>query len=595
MPVWKLLFAAPLLLVVLGFSIATCEAQEGSRNSQSAIKVRVSFEENQWQLYRDGSPYQIKGAGGNGPLELLAKYGGNSTRTWGVGPNTLARLNEAHANGISVTLGVWLEYESRGYDYQNYEQVNEQIEKVMEAVRKYKHHPALLMWGVGNEMEGYGSGDNPAIWHHVDHLCRLIKAEDPNHPTMTVIAEIGGNKVPAINKFCPHVDVVGINSYGGAASLPKRYKEAGGQKPYVVTEFGPAGPWEVGRDSINAAPEPPSNVKAENYRIAYSGFSQDKKFCLGSYAFLWGQKMEATTTWFGMLLEDNRRTNMVETMSTLWTGKPTENKTPCIASLTNQGANEVDAGTELNFQLAASDPEGGEIKVEWQLLSEADAYITAGDYKPNPDPIADAIIESSNESARVRAPETAGLYRLYAIVDDGTGAVATANLPFRVNLQPLDSPGVKQRVPCVLYDEPNNQESPYNMPLRNGDISRTSLEMKHAEGTKFGSNCIRFQSEAGAESDVQLVAGKAFNLMGANRLSFWAKGTTGTEQLVIGIGSESDETYFKEKTVPLTRHWKKFQLDFANVDLRKIQTGFRWSVKPTDAESTVYLDRVVIE
>ena len=196
MPVWKLLFAAPLLLVVLGFSIATCEAQEGSRNSQSAIKVRVSFEENQWQLYRDGSPYQIKGAGGNGPLELLAKYGGNSTRTWGVGPNTLARLNEAHANGISVTLGVWLEYESRGYDYQNYEQVNEQIEKVMEAVRKYKHHPALLMWGVGNEMEGYGSGDNPAIWHHVDHLCRLIKAEDPNHPTMTVIAEIGGNKYP---------------------------------------------------------------------------------------------------------------------------------------------------------------------------------------------------------------------------------------------------------------------------------------------------------------------------------------------------------------------------------------------------------------
>ena len=149
------------------------------------------------------------------------------------------------------------------------------------------------MWGIGNEMEGYQSGDNPAIWSHVEHLCRLIKQEDPNHPTMTVIAEIGGNRIKAINQFCPSLDIVGINSYGGAASLPQRYRESGGTKPYIVTEFGPTGPWEIGRTEIGAIDEAPSNIKAAKYRSTYESLKSDNRYCLGTYSFLWGNKMEA--------------------------------------------------------------------------------------------------------------------------------------------------------------------------------------------------------------------------------------------------------------------------------------------------------------
>ena len=48
----------------------------------------------------------------------------------------------------------------------------------------------------------------------------MAKKLDPNHPTMTVIAEIGGDSVKNVHRLCPDVDVVGINSYGGAESLP---------------------------------------------------------------------------------------------------------------------------------------------------------------------------------------------------------------------------------------------------------------------------------------------------------------------------------------------------------------------------------------
>ena len=42
--------------------------------------------------------------------------------------------------------------------------------------------------------------------------------------------------------------------------------------------------------------------------------------CLGTYAFKWGHKQEATPTWFGMFLPDGRRTPAIDTMTELWSG-----------------------------------------------------------------------------------------------------------------------------------------------------------------------------------------------------------------------------------------------------------------------------------
>ena len=39
------------------------------------------------------------------------------------------------------------------------------------------------------------------------------------HPVMTVVAEIGGDKVANFQRLCPNVDILGINSYGGVQSL----------------------------------------------------------------------------------------------------------------------------------------------------------------------------------------------------------------------------------------------------------------------------------------------------------------------------------------------------------------------------------------
>jgi hypothetical protein len=71
----------------------------------------------------------------------------------------------------------------------------------------------------------------------------------------------------------------------------------------VITEFGPPGPWEVRKTSWGAPVEPTSTEKAKIYLRNHSGaIAAESAQCLGSYAFLWGHKQEATATWFGMFL-----------------------------------------------------------------------------------------------------------------------------------------------------------------------------------------------------------------------------------------------------------------------------------------------------
>ncbi|MGB0768334.1 MAG: glycoside hydrolase family 2 TIM barrel-domain containing protein, partial [Phycisphaeraceae bacterium] len=259
-----------------------------SHAGAAAVPVEVKRTDAGWQLLRDGEPYTIKGAGGDQYLHLLAASGANSIRTWGAGPKTKALLDEAYRYGLTVTVGIWLGHERHGFDYNDLDQVAKQLDHVREVVTMYKDHPAVLAWGVGNEMEGYEAGDNAAIWSHVEACAALIKRLDPHHPTMTVIAEVGGKKVEAIHRLCPSIDIVGINSYAGAKSLPTRYPKAGGTKPYVVAEFGPPGAWEVEKTSYGAPGELTSTQKGPVYRAVYEALDADRGMCLGSYAFLWG-------------------------------------------------------------------------------------------------------------------------------------------------------------------------------------------------------------------------------------------------------------------------------------------------------------------
>jgi hypothetical protein len=400
------------------------------------IKVDLVRVGEKWELRRAGKTFFVKGAGGTNRLDQLAAAGANSVRTWGV-DNLEALLDDAHKNGLAVTVGIWLRHEGDegNFSYNDPLMLQEQLELVRKAVLRYKDHPAVLMWGIGNEMEGYADGANPVIWKHVNEAAKLAKSLDPNHPVMTVIVELGGKRVQSLEQFCPDVDIVGINTYAGADSVATRYAAMKPTKPYIIAEFGPPGSWEVGKTAWGAPLEPTSNEKAEFYRRAYLGSVQDQPFALGSYAFLWGNKQERTATWFGMLLPDGVKVNAVDTMTKLWSGQPPSAACPDIKELKAEGPTQLKPKQTLKIRLATTDPGKKPLRVRWVVQPEQTKPLTAGREEARLPEIQAAIIRSDETGCEIAAPSEAGGYRVFAYVHNEAGA-SVGNIPFHVAAQP---------------------------------------------------------------------------------------------------------------------------------------------------------------
>ncbi|MFN5459440.1 MAG: glycoside hydrolase family 2 TIM barrel-domain containing protein, partial [Bacteroidota bacterium] len=210
-------------------------------SSQSPIKVEIKKDGENWQLIRDGKPYYIKGAGGSVYMDQMVANGANSLRTWGA-ERAGEILDEAHKHGLTVMLGLWVQHERHGFDYDNKNKIQKQLIDFREIVLKYKDHPALLLWGVGNEVDLNYTNTN--VWDAINDIAKMIHELDPNHPTSTVTAGLDSQEVVLINKKAPHIDIYGINTYADINYVKDNIRKFGWKGPYMITEWGPTGHWE---------------------------------------------------------------------------------------------------------------------------------------------------------------------------------------------------------------------------------------------------------------------------------------------------------------------------------------------------------------
>lgn len=416
-------------------------AQVPESNDGRPCVVQIRKTDAGYRMLRNGEPYYIKGVGGRDRLEDLVAAGGNSIRTWHIS-NLRPTLDRAHRLGLTVTVGIWLSHERHGFDYSNETEVAKEIEKVRRAVLAYKDHPAVLMWGIGNEMEE--EGNNPKVWKTVNAIAKMIKEIDPNHPTMTVIAGVWNNKIRKLNQYCPDIDVVGVNIYGDLSSLPEAMKTQSLNRPYVVTEFGPFGWWQSEKTSWGAEIEPTSTQKAETYLSGYRvAVTQESSWCLGAYAFLWGHKQEHTSTWFGMFLPSGERTGAVDAMTFVWTGRWPANRSPEISSLkigkvtkktpaNASGEHVFPPGSRVECHVKAEDPDADALTMLWELRAESTDKKTGGDKEKIPPAYPEAIISTTDNTLVLQTPKTKGAYRIFIYVLDGKGNAATANVPILV-------------------------------------------------------------------------------------------------------------------------------------------------------------------
>lgn len=410
-----------------------------SQTDQPMVEIRQ--DKDGFQLFRNGEPYYIKGAGGGTRfIEAARAAGANSLRTWS-SKDIGTILDQSALNRMTVLMGIWLSHRPSDYLDENYK--NQIIARVQNLLDRYKHHPALLMWSLGNEINLNGK-DSPEAWQFINALAQMIQQQDRHHPVITVIS-FRSSTLNTIARYAPDLDAVGINAYGALSEVRAMVDSSEYTGPYLITEWGVKGHWEVERTQWGRPIEPVSQTKADLYHQFYvQDILKNRDRCLGSYVFLWGQKQERTPTWYSMFIETIPGTDLnglacatVDAMEYNWSGSWPLNRTPMVTAMTVNGITAHDnvslyVGQEMLAQVTAQDPEQERLTYLWELLEEPVKLGAGGSWEKRPATVGRVLLTETPE-IRIQTPGRTGIYRLFVYVLDENGRVGTANIPFQVD------------------------------------------------------------------------------------------------------------------------------------------------------------------
>jgi hypothetical protein len=424
-------------LLLLGLGLVAVGATRGGADAPSPTRYRIEGSGETWVLLREGEPFFIKGAVALRHFQRIQESGGNAVRFW---RTDRERLDRASEQGLGVLVTLPVQAERNGFDWNDDARVEAHVEEILDTVRRYKDHPALMMWAVGNEIDWIPPGVpyNRRLWDVVNRIAAGIHAMDPHHPVMTVIGDSDFEvKIQEIKRQCPDLDLIGINSYADLADMAALVREHW-DRPYVVTEWGPNGHWQVPKTDWGAPLEQTSSEKAASYEERYENVilaDAARGRCLGSFVFLWDQKQEITHTWYGMVDAEAHETEAIEVMGRMWGGPPPANRAPRIGSIRIAGFDDptsihLSSGEEYAVEVEARDPDGDPLRFAWDVRSEVEPGAYAGHGEEPAVPRADLVEGHGGPKVRVRAPEDAGPYRVFVAVYDDEGHVALANQPF---------------------------------------------------------------------------------------------------------------------------------------------------------------------
>ncbi len=433
------------LAVLILSNLLACQGDAPGRDNAKdrASVVELREHDGRYRLYVDGEEFYVKGAGCEfGDIGSLADHGANALRTWRMdnGMRTAGEvLDEAHEHGLMVLMGINVARERHGFDYNDTAAVAAQLECIRKDAEKIMDHPALLGWGIGNELNLHYT--NKKVWDAVDDIAAMLDEIDGKHVTTTMLSGIGKDEVDYIEEHCEYLDFISIQMYADIINLQKRIDDAGYTGPYLVTEWGATGHWESPRTNWDVAIEQTSTEKADAIKERYQkAILVDEEKCLGSFVFLWGQKQERTPTWYGLFTEEGEETEAIDVMHKMWTGKWPDNRVPRLVSALLDGKERFDniylePGEDYRAEILAVDPDDDSLSYRVEILHESNDLKMGGDRESRPDSVPGLVHSAVEGRIEFTTPGQEGPYRLFVYVLDHHNHAATVNFPFFVQGQ----------------------------------------------------------------------------------------------------------------------------------------------------------------
>ncbi|MCL2145444.1 MAG: hypothetical protein FWH43_08155 [Endomicrobia bacterium] len=169
--------------------------------------------------------------------------------------------------------------------------------------------------------------------------------------------------------------------------------------------------------------------------------------------------------------------------------------------------------------------------------------------------------------------------------------------------------------PFAVYVENNSKENHYAPSGWMGDYGDLKINLASTEMPRSGNTCMKITYSAKMTQGAgwagiywQQPANNwgekkgGYDLTGATKLSFWARGAVGGEKIaefkVGGITGEfPDSDSQSVGPIELTKEWQKYTINLKDKDMSHIIGGFCWAASKDDNPNgfIMYLDDVIYE
>lgn len=438
--VFMIFFKKALFFILLFF--LACQVSCSSKEQQeSTAKVYVKKTSNGYQLIRNGNPFFIKGSSGNSHFAELKAAGANTLRIY----DTLhlqQKLDMADSLGLAVIVDIPVpRFVEPDTIFSNEESMAKLYKGTKKFVTRYKDHPALLYWILGNEINYPDLPGDRNLQKNFSALIDLVHELDMDHPVSTAIGGFDRSKLLSIKTTCSSLDLFSINIFGELSTFTKRKENISvlWDGPYVFSEFGINGPWEADKTTWGAPIEETSTKKAEQYKERYHNYIKtiDDGRCLGSVTFYWGQKQERTHTWFSTYTSTGGKMQTAFEMENLW---KEVNRTYTGPELNYLLLNE--RGAKESIVLSSDEKATAQLlflknnviksyRTTWEIRPENWNY-AHNENEKRPDKIDGLVLKADQTDLLFITPHKEGPYRLYVSIEGENGYFATANVPFYV-------------------------------------------------------------------------------------------------------------------------------------------------------------------
>ena len=586
-----------------------------------SIQAQITLDKkgSNWNLLIDGKPFKIKGVtfGYDKDVENYPTYfkelkflGVNTIRIWGTNKDTDKLLDAAHAYGIKVMVGIWMRHGRPGMegdDSFNYledkEGMNAMYNDAIKTVERYKNHPAVLTWAIGNEvyLNITTDAEKEAYSILLEKICSAIKKTDSNHPITSVEAWSIG--LDWWQKFVPDIDIYGLNSYGaGANYLAAEIEKRGIDKPYIVTEFGVTGEWDIKAKKNGIEIEPNDKEKYDAISLGYHNWIENKPACLGVYVFHYANGNDFGASWLFTHYDGMKRPQYWAIREAYTGEKPLDN-VPEIKNFSLPDA-AFKNGTWIPVTLKVLD-------VENEILECSFYYNQRNGTRKRRDQLNPLEYRGSlADGYEIKLPDEDGPVKIYVTVKDTYNNIGIASNSIVVQNEtgPKKYLVSKTKLPFYVYKD-GDVVMPYVPSAYMGNSKAIGTDTNYKNDSHSGTSCLKISYNA--ENDwygVGLVDPSndwgdkpgGYEIKGAEEFSFWAKSSIKNVTATIGFGLIGKDKPYSDSTkksikIKLNTNWKKYTIKVKNLDLDCIRSGLVLFSSSTGTPQDIYLDDVVFE